>query len=192
MIMNCLRCLSFGYSFFCLALIATLVLTACDRQTTTPSNESEPGQVHTFTGTWSATGTRQTMKLESDHRSYIFRLTGSLLLKGKERPRKGFKADVIGFFDNRIGLQARAVWTDDRGDKVFSEIYSEGKVPGELIEGRFIGGTGRYANAIGEYTFTWKRLINNDNGAVSGRVVDLKGWVRDGSSEALPTTTGDQ
>lgn len=190
--MNCLRCVSFGYSFFGLALIATLVLTACDRQTTMPSNESEPGQVHTFTGTWSATGNRQTMKLESEHRAEIFRLTGSMLLTGKERPRKGFKADVIGFLDTRIGFQGRCVWTDDRGDKIFSELHSEGKVAGELIEGRFTGGTGRYASVIGEYTFRWKRLINNENGAMSGRVVDLKGWVRDGSSEALPTTTGDQ
>ena len=58
------------------------------------------------------------------------------------------------------------MWTDDRGDKVFSELHGAGKVPGELIEGRFLGGTGRYATVSGEYTFRWKRLIDNENGGV--------------------------
>lgn len=190
--MNCLGCLSLGRLLSSLLLIVALLAMACDRQTNTPPVPSVSGEVRTFTGNWSATGNRQTMKLESGHQAEIFRLTGSLLLAGKQRLRRGFKADVIGFSDNRIGMQGRSVWTDDRGDKVFSELNSEGKIPGGLIVGRFLGGTGRYTNVNGEYTFRWKHLINTENGEVSGRVVDLKGWVRDGVPETLPTTTGDQ
>ena len=188
--MNCLRCLSFGQSLSGLALIVALLVMACDRQTTTQPIALAPGEVGTFTGTWSATGNRQTMKLESGHQAMIFRLTGSLLLAGKQRLRRGFKADVIGFSDNKSGMQGRSVWTDDRGDKVFSELHGAGRVPGELIEGRFLGGTGRYATVSGEYTFKWKRLIDNENGKVSGRVVDLEGWVRNEPAETLPTATG--
>lgn len=188
--MNCLRCLSFGQSLSGLALIVALLSTACDRQTTTEPIALAPGEVRTFTGTWSATGNRQTMKLESGRQAMIFRLTGTLLLTGEQRLRRGFKADVIGFSDNRSGMQGRCVWTDDRGDKVFSELRGPGRVPGQLIEGRFLGGTGRYATVSGEYTFRWKRLIDNENGKVSGRVVDLEGWVRNEPAETLPTTTG--
>jgi hypothetical protein len=191
--MNCLRCVSFGHFLSGLVLFIALFTTACDRQAGAPSIFSEPGEVHTFTGTWSATGDRQTMQLGAGHKAQIFRLSGTLLLAGEQRLRKGFKAVSIGFSDNlKGGLQGRSVWTDDRGDKVFSEFHGPGEVPGELIEGRFLGGTGRYARVSGEYTFRWKRLINNENGEVSGRVVDLKGWVRDGAPETPPTTTRDE
>jgi hypothetical protein len=193
MLMNCLRCVPFGHFLSGLALFVVLLTTACDRQEIIPPISSVPGEVQTFTGTWSATGDRQTMKLEPGHKAEIFRLSGSLLLAGEQRLRKGFKAVSIGFSDNLSGgLQGRSVWTDDRGDKVFSEFHGSGEVPGKLIEGRFLGGTGRYARVSGEYTFRWKHLINNENGKVSGRVVDLKGWFRDGAPETPPTTTGGQ
>ncbi len=181
--------ISLGRFLSSLVLILALFTISCDRQAGTPPISLVPGEVLNFTGTWSATGFRQTMKLESGHETMIFRLTGSLLLAGEQRLRRGFKADVIGFSDNRSGMEGRCVWTDDRGDKVFSELHGEGKVPGELIEGIFLGGTGRYASVSGKYTFRWKRLIDKENGDVSGRVVDMKGWVRDGSPEALPATT---
>lgn len=191
MIMNCLRGQSLGHFLSGLVLFVALFATACDRQATMPSIFSEPGEVHTFTGTWSATGDRQTLQLGSNHKAEIFRLSGSMLLAGEQRLRRGFKAVSIGFSDNlKGGLQGRSVWTDDRGDKVFSEFHGPGEAPGQLIEGIFLGGTGRYAGVSGEYTFRWKRLINNENGKVSGRVVDLKGWVRDGAPETPPNTTG--
>ena len=88
--MNCLRCLSFGQSLSGLALNVALLVMACDRQTTTQPIALAPGEVRTCTGTWSATGNGQTMKLESGHQAMIFRLTGSLLLTGEQRLRRGF------------------------------------------------------------------------------------------------------
>lgn len=161
-----------------LVLIVALFAAACDRGATPPPPALEPGEVRTFTGTWSAAGNRQTMDLGSDHQAVIFRLTGSLLLSGAQRLKRGFQADVIGFADNQTGLQARSVWTDERGDKVFSELRAPGMVSGQLIEGRFLGGTGRFTGVSGEYTFRWKRLIDTEDGEISGRVVDLKGWAR--------------
>ncbi len=40
--------------------------------------------------------------------------------------------------------------------------------------------------AIGEYSFKWQRLINNEDGEVSGRVVDLKGWALLGAPASHP------
>lgn len=189
--MNCLRRLSTGHYLSLLALIGALLTAACERHATETPVDFAAGEVRTFTGTWSATGNQQTIQLESGHQARIFRLTGSLLLSGKQRLSRGFKADLIGFSDNLSGSLARCVWTDERGDKVFSQLHGAGKVAGELIEGRILGGTGRYAKLTGEYTFRFKRMTYTDNGAVSGRVVDLKGWVREATSAAA-TTTGDR
>lgn len=183
--MDRLNGLSLRHGLSDLALMAVLLMTGCDRQAATQSTDAVPGEVRTFTGRWSATGTRQTMHLEPGHHADIIRVSGSMLLKGKQRLRKGFKADLIGFADNKGSLVARSVWTDDRNDKVFSELHGDAKIPGQLIEGRFLGGTGPYAGVSGEYSFRWKRLIDSDNGTVSGRVEDLQGWARLGVTETL-------
>jgi hypothetical protein len=143
-------------------------------------------------GNWSATGTRQTLVLDAGHWAAIFRLSGSLLLTGEQRPGVGFKSEVIGFSDSRSGIQARSVWTDEHGDKVFSELVGAEAGPGKPIEGRFIGGSGRYAGVTGEYSFEWQHLVDSEDGRVSGRVVGLKGWARLGSRDAVPPPEGDQ
>jgi hypothetical protein len=188
--MNFRRFFFFGHSLKSLALTGVLLISACDRQAPPPTTDSKPGEVKTFTGTWSATGDRQTMQLDSGHQAVIFKLTGSLMLSGPQRPSRGFRAEIIGFSDTTIGMQGRSVWTDERGDKVFSTLRSDSTGSGKLINASFLGGTGRYAGVSGEYTFRWRHLINNENGVVSGRVVDLKGWARLGSPGNLPTTTG--
>jgi hypothetical protein len=130
------------------------------------------------------------MPLGPGHEAGIFKVSGSLLLTGAQRLTAGFKADVIGFSDTLAGMQGRSVWTDERGDKVFSELRGEEAGPGKLIKGRFLGGSGRYAGVSGEYTFRWQRLGVNEDGELSGRVVGLEGWARLAPSAAIPAATG--
>jgi hypothetical protein len=134
-----------------------------------------PEQRH-FTGTWSVSGTRQTLEMGPGHRAEAFRLGGALMLTGEQRLGLGFRSDVIGLSDNRTGMQGRSVWTDERGDQVFSELGSAATGPGNLIQGRIIGGTGRFAGVSGEYSFKWNPLVVSEDGSVSGRVDGLKGW----------------
>ena len=75
--------------------------------------------------------------------------------------------------------------------KVFSELSGEGIGPGQLIEGKFVGGSGRYVGISGEYSFKWKRLGAIEGNELTGRVVGLSGWARLGSPSAVaPTTAG--
>ena len=37
----------------------------------------------------------------------------------------GFRVEVVGLSDDVRGLVGRAVWTDERGDRVFSELKGE-------------------------------------------------------------------
>ncbi len=168
--------------------IGLLATCGCDRRADPQPATTAPEGIRTFTGSWSATGTRQTLSLAPGQQAAVFKVGGSLLLSGEQRPHLGFRAEVIGFSDSLSGVQARSVWTDEQGDKVFSELRGAEMGPGKPITGRFSGGTGRYAGVSGEYTFSWQYLTDNEEGEVSGRVVGLTGWARLGSP--LPPTTG--
>jgi hypothetical protein len=188
--MRCRRWPSFSHYWRGLAMFVMLLATGCDHPPPSPPAASTPGEVRHFTGTWSATGNRQSLQFGPEHQAAIFKFTGSLLLTGPQRLTAGFKAEAIGFTDSESGMQGRSVWTDERGDKVFSELRGEAINPGKLIDGRFIGGTGRFAGVSGEYSFTWQTLVDNEDGEVSGRVVGLKGWARLGTLNTLPPATG--
>ena len=164
-------------------MLAALLATAACGQSGDPTTQTPPLDAwHAFEGTWTAAGTRRTLQLGAAHRAAVFELTGSLLLTGAQRPAVGFKAQAIGFSDSRAGMQGRCVWTDERGDMVYSELKGEWVGSGNHIAGRFIGGTGRYASVTGDYSFQWQYVIDTEDGEVSGRVVDLKGRARFGQA----------
>ena len=166
-------------------LVALLLTAACGQSGGSPQTPLA-GEWHTFEGTWTAAGTRRTLRLGPNDRAAIFDLTGSLLLTGAERPSVGFRAQAIGFSDSRAGMQGRSVWTDERGDMVYSELKGQVIGTGNRITGTFIGGTGRYAGVTGDYTFQWQYVVDTEDGAVSGRVVDFKGRARLGPAASSP------
>jgi hypothetical protein len=98
----------------------------------------------------------------------------------------GFRAKAIGFSDNLAGMEGRCVWTDERGDKVYSELKGEWVGTGNRITGNFLGGTGRFTGITGEYSFQWEYVVESEDSAVSGRAVNLKGRARFGSTATAP------
>ena len=84
---------------------------------------------------------------------------------------------VQALVDSATGLVGRSVWTDDRGDQVFSELEGEGTAKNNHLKGTFLGGTGRFAGVTGTYEFSWQNVLESEDGAVQGRAVDLKGRV---------------
>jgi hypothetical protein len=169
-----------------LTLALLLFPAGCSQPNVPSARIASPTDWHTFIGTWTASGTRQTLKLEADHRASIFDLTGSLLLTGDRALGVGFQAKAIGFSDNLAGMQGRCVWTDERGDKVFSELNGGWVGTGNSIAGTFLGGTGRFAGITGEYSFQWEYVVESEDGAVSGRAVNLQGRFRFGSTARAP------
>ena len=167
-------------------LAPLLFAVACSQPTVPVTRFLSPSEWHTFEGIWSASGTRQTLNLGTNHRASIFDLTGSLLLVGDRGLGVGFRAKVIGFSDNLGGMQGRCVWTDERGDKVYSELTGEAVGTGNRIVGTFLGGTGRFAGVTGEYSFQWEYIVESEDGALSGRAVNLKGRAWLGSAAEVP------
>jgi hypothetical protein len=174
----------FSFVRRCVALAPLLSVVACNPPTVRAPDVQRSGEWHTFEGSWSASGTRQTLILETDHRASTFDLTGSLLLTGDRGLGVGFRAKAIGFSDNLVGMQGRCVWTDERGDRVYSELKGEWVGTGNHIVGTFLGGTGRFAGISGDYSFQWEYVVESEDGGVSGRAVNLKGRSRFGTEAA--------
>jgi len=168
-------------ALFEIAVLALVTFAGCSR----PSQPiSANGEWHQFQGTWTATGSRNVIRLKGDRRASIAAFSGSLLLSGSSRPNVGFRAEALVFNDSSTGLTGRAVWTDEHGDQAFSELQGSGTQADNKIVGTFTGGTGRYAGATGSYEFSWRFLLESDDGNLQGESVGLNGQVQVGSSSA--------
>lgn len=165
-------------------------LTACGPKTPPAEVVPEPGAWREFQGTWTAAGNRHIIRLGSDRWASVATLNGSLLLAGPSRPGVGFRAEVVTLNDTATGMVGRAVWTDERGDQVFSELRGEGTSTGARVTGTFVGGTGRYAGATGTYEFSWRFVLETEDGTVQGQSVGLTGRVRTGTPPPKASAEG--
>ena len=138
-----------------------------------------------FQGTWTATGQLQTLPTEAERPAAVVRLSGNVTLSGDTTGlSRGFRGEAIAFDDGRTVNVGRAVWTDARGDRVFSELKGEPGQTGRRIAGTITGGTGRYAGVSGDYELTWQYVVQSEDDSVHGRATDLRGRFRLG--EARP------
>ena len=170
-----------------LALALLFIVSGCSRA---PQASLSAGGSHAFEGTWIASGTRSTISLGSDRRASVADLTGSLVLSGPSRPAAGFRAEAVILDDTTTGGVGRAVWTDDRGDQVYSELREEVRPTGNKIIGTIFGGTGRYAGATGTYDFSWQFLVETENGNVQGQSTGLSGRINVAAPSGSPQPGG--
>ncbi len=172
-----------------LAFAALLLLAACG-PAPAPETPSAAGDTLEFEGTWTAAGSRHVISLGGDRRASIAHLNGSLVLTGASRAGVGFRAEAIVLTDSATGMVGRAVWTNDRGDQAWSELRGDGTATGNRIVGTFLGGTGRYAGVTGGYEFSWRFVLEAEDGTVQGQSMGLKGRARLGTPQPAPAVPG--
>jgi hypothetical protein len=153
-------------------------MTACSHAPQVSNSVSSGGEWQDFQGTWTAAGSRNIMQLGGDRRVALSIFNGSLVLAGRSRPSVGFRSEAMVFSDSATGLVGRAVWTDEHGDQAYSELRGEGTASNNKIIGTFVGGTGRYSGATGSYEFSWRFVLENEDGVVQGQSMGLNGRVR--------------
>ena len=136
------------------------------------------GEWRTFQGTWTAEGDRHALELGPARRASVMCLSGSMLLTGERGIGAGFRARAIAFTDDQSGLVGRAVWTDEHGDEIFSELRGDPVGSGRTVTGRIVGGTGRWEGISGEYRFDWRYVVETAEGEVQGRAEHLAGRAR--------------
>jgi|SRR5581483_3325381 len=167
---------------------ALFSMTACNRLPQLPvAAMSTTAHSYEFHGIWTAAGSRNTMHLVGDRRASISTFNGSLLLAGASRPDVGFRSEAIVFSDSATGMIGRSVWTDEHGDQVVSELQGEGTADKNEITGTFIGGTGRYSGATGTYQFSWRFILENEDGIVQGQSQGLSGRIQLASPQVAST-----
>jgi hypothetical protein len=167
------------------AVAAAIAIAAagCSPAPRTASAPAVGAEWREFEGTWTAAGSRQSIALGADRKASVSTLKGSLMLSGASRPAVGFRAEVVVLNDSATGMVGRAVWTDAHGDQAWSELRGEGTATGNRIVGTFVAGTGRYAGVTGNYEFSWRFVLETEDGTVQGQSVGLKGRVRGGGAE---------
>jgi hypothetical protein len=153
--------------------LAGLVLAGTDAQR---DREGDGGE--TFAGTWSVSGIRRDLPVEGGSRSVVVDVSGAVVLTSGEGLSRGFQGRAIGFEDGAGLSVGRCVWTDEKGDQVFSRLRGEALAAGKKFSGTITGGTGRYAGLDGEYAFTWEYLLLAEDDRIHGRAVSLSGRVR--------------
>jgi len=139
-----------------------------------------------FAGTWSAAGRRQQVGTESGGAAAIVEVSGAVVLTSGEGLSRGFRGEAIGFDDGQGLSVGRCLWTDEKGDRLFSRLQGESVQTGRRFVGTITGGTGRYADLVGEYSFTWQYVVaagaGDDAGAIQGRAVGLEGRIYRGGN----------
>jgi hypothetical protein len=159
-----------------------LIVTGCNSAPQTSESPTALGEEwRDFQGTWTATGNRHVVRLGDERSASVADFNGTLLLADPSRPAVGFRAEAIVLNDTATGMVGRAVWTDERGDQVYSELRGEGTATGNKIVGTFLGGSGRYRGAVGTYELSWRFVLESEDGSVQGQSAGLKGRVRVGS-----------
>jgi hypothetical protein len=151
---------------------------------TVAAGQSPQEEWRTFEGTWSASGHRQTLPAEGERSPATVQLSGAVVLTRGDGLSIGFRGEAIGFDDGRSVSIGSAVWTDERGDRIFSELKGEPMGTGRRIAGTITGGTGRYAGLTGEYSLEWQYVVTAEDNLIQGRTAGLKGrWRRAGTGE---------
>lgn len=131
-----------------------------------------------FEGSWSISGRRQTVAVEGGREAAVVEWRGAVSLLRGDGLGRGFHGQAIGFDDGQGVSVGRGVWTDAKGDRIYSRLKGEPLATGRRILGTITGGTGRYEGLEGEYSFTWQYVVAGEDGAFDGRGVRLEGRVR--------------
>ena len=159
-------------------VLSVLMLTSAGGGAAARAQDTSAAEWRTFGGTWSAVGRRQTLATEAARTAAIVQLSGAVVLSTSAGLSSAFRAEAIGFDDGNGLAAGRAVWTDTRGDLVFSVLKGETLATGRRIAATITGGTGRYAGITGDWTLTWQFVVETEDGEVQGRASDFNGRFR--------------
>lgn len=138
--------------------------------------EAAAEQSGSFSGTWIASGQRQTFDFVEGREVGTFKLAGNVSLKQELGGIEDFWAECVGLSDSASGSSVRCVWRSLKGEKVYSVLSGQPLKKGVMVTGEFVGGTGNLKGLTGSFDFTWTSTFTDKNqGIFTGFTKDLKG-----------------
>jgi hypothetical protein len=154
-----------------------------------PARGEQPagGGWRPFTATWTLSGQRSLLPTEGERLASIVHLTGPLTMTSGEGLGRGLFGEVIGFDDGGALVAGRAVFVDERSDRIFCTLKAEPIGTGRRATATITGGTGRFAGLEGSFSFAWQYVLDEESGEVSLRAVNVEGRTRRaGSPREVP------
>jgi hypothetical protein len=137
-----------------------------------------------FTATWNLTGERQLLPTGGERPAAIVHLTGPMTLTSGEGLGRGLLGEAIGFDDGGTLLAGRAVFTDEKGERIFCTLKAEPIGTGRRATATITGGTGHFDGLEGTFSFAWQYVVDTDGGEFSARTVNVEGRTRPGAPKA--------
>ena len=95
-----------------------------------------------FSGTWTANGTRESLLLGKDRETALIRLSGHVNLKDTLGKQKDYWSTCIGLADSTTGSNARCVWRSLDGQEIYIVLKAEQLSKDWIVTGEIVGRTG--------------------------------------------------
>jgi hypothetical protein len=140
----------------------------------------EGGGWRSFKATWTLSGQRFLLPTEGARSASIVILEGPLVITKGQGLGRGLLGEVLVFDDGGALIVGRAVFTDERGDRIFCTLTAEPIGTGRHATATITGGTGHFAGLEGSFSFAWQYVVGEAEGELSGRAVDIEGRTRPG------------
>ena len=131
-----------------------------------------------FSATWALAGKRTSLPTEGARRASVVYASGSFVTTKGDVVGRGFYGELIGFDDGGTLLVGRAVFTDERGEKVFATVKAQPLATGRTATGTITGGTGRWTSIEGDFTFSWKSVVESEDDEIHAFTVNVEGRAR--------------
>jgi len=114
-----------------------------------------------FSGHWSMSGDTQPLSLGPGRQVATFQIEGLFNVRDDAGVLEDFWSECIGLSDPVPGGAARCVWEDSDGDRIYSELAGQTLLGQDVasVEGRLVGGTGKYTGIQGRYSLTWTSIF---------------------------------
>ena len=112
----------------------------------------------TFSGTWSANGTKEVLSFGKDREAALFKLAGLVNLKDGIGAQTDYWSKCIGLGDTQTGSDIRCVWRSLKGQEMYVLLQAKQMGEGTQVTGEIVGGTGALTGIQGSLEFEWSTL----------------------------------
>ena len=138
--------------------------------------EAVAEQSGSFSGTWIASGQRQTFDFVEGREVGTFKLAGNVSLKEEFAGITDFWAECVGLSDSVAGSSVRCAWRSLKGEKAYSVLTGQPLKEGVEVSGEFVGGADSLKGLTGTFSFTWtSTFTDKSQGIFTGYTQNLKG-----------------
>lgn len=141
-------------------------------------HEAESAETGSFTGTWVATGSKDTLSFGEDRDTALFKIAGHVNLHDQIGNSYDYWSRCIGLADTATGADVRCVWTSLDGNEIYLTLTGKLLTEHTQVTGEIIGGSDALSGITGSIQFQWSSMSAqsvNDKTSISGYAKELSG-----------------